>query len=188
MSLLPTRCRLLLNRGFERDPAVRQLRRVVTERLEDCDVLEIGCGFGANGARCRGTYVGVDLDPSAVAAARSNAPDRWFLTWDVVRDGDVPGAPFHTVLLCMTVHELGAEREAVVTRAAHMAGSRLLVVDYDPDLRGWPRLREAVLEMGKLGGYLRFDLDGFLTGLGWQVVSSERIGDLHVCWEYERCP
>jgi len=189
MPLIPTRYRLLLHRRHERSPAVRQIRRVVADRLgHEVDVLEIGCGYGENGAQCLGDYVGVDIDPEAVAVARRQTPGRRFFTWDVVRDGDVPGAPFHTVLLCMTVHELGARREAVLARSAEMASERLLIVDYDPGLGGLLRLYESALEKGRLGGYLRFDLAGFLASVGWRLGTTERIGERHCCWEYERCP
>jgi len=188
MPLLPTSCRLLISRRFERDPTVRRIRRIVAERTAGTpDVLEIGCGFGANGEWCQGEYVGVDVDAPTVAVAQRRLPDCRLLVWDVERDGDVPGAPFHTVLLCMTVHELGGRRDAVITRAGEMASTRLLVIDYDPGLRGWSRVRESLLEMGKLGEYTRFDLVGFLSALGWRVGATEAIGDIHRCWEFERC-
>ena len=145
-------------------------------------MLEIGCGRGENAAACGPGYLGVDADESALQAARRRHTDRTFQHWDGTTS--VPGGPYHTVLMCLVLHELGSMREQVLEQALSLAGERLVVLDYDPAVRGWLRARESLLEMGKLGPYLSFDLLTFVTRRGWRLAHSEGIDDLYRWWEF----
>jgi SAM-dependent methyltransferase len=181
---LPFRCRLALHRVHERSAGARQLRERVSELVGQDRVLEVGSGYGDNADACANGYLGVDTTTGVVIEARRRHPDREFLIWDLARQGAVPGE-FDAVLLCLVVHEL-TDRDRVVEIAVDQALSRIVVLDYDPRIRGWARWREGALERGKLGRYLRFDLRAFLTARGWVEAESRPLGEVYRSWVFQR--
>jgi|ETNmetMinimDraft_26_1059896.scaffolds.fasta_scaffold70016_2 SAM-dependent methyltransferase len=179
---LPFRCRLALHRVHERSVAARQVRGRVAELVARDRVLEVGSGYGDNADACATGYLGVDTTAAVVVEARRRHPDREFLIWDLARQGAVPGE-FDAALLCLAVHEL-TDRDRVVKVAADQARSRIVVVDYDPLIRGWARWREEALEKGKLRRYLRFDLGAFLSARGWVEAGSRPLGEVYRSWVF----
>jgi SAM-dependent methyltransferase len=179
--LLPFRLRPV-DRLFERGKRMRALRLQVAELVGEDVVLEVGCGRGRNAAACADGYLGIDVDAEAIADAQRDVPHRRFLVWDLVAQGPVPGE-FDTLLLSMTVHELGVA-ERVLEEVLSVPRRRVLVVDYDPALGGWLRLREGALEMGKLGRFGRLDLVGIHQRRGWRLHGTAPFADMFRWWEF----
>lgn len=115
-------------------------------------VLDVGCGTGEHVLLCaeRGLDVtGVDLAPTALAAARAKAQQRRltarFVLHDARRLGEL-GESFDTVLDCGLFHLLdGADRAAFVAglRTALVPGGRYLMLcfsDAQPSYTGPHRL------------------------------------------------
>lgn len=92
--------------------------RVVAAR-QPRSVLDIGCGPGTNAAFFRDTaYVGVDLNPNYVAAARKRFGSL-FVIGDVTRELPTDGAPYDCILSNSLLHHLDDEEvDAVLTAAA----------------------------------------------------------------------
>lgn len=180
----PLRCRLALHRAHERSPGTRRLRDHIPQLVGDDRVLEVGCGYGDNAPACAAGYLGIDTELPSIERARRWHPGREFMAWDLLDQGPVPGE-FDAVLLCLAVHEL-TDRDAVLDMAVAHARHRVIVADYDPALRGWLRLREGLLEKGKLGRYLRFDLVGHLALQGWAQARTEPLDDVYRWWVFER--
>ena len=74
----------------------------------------------------------------------------------------------------------------VLATAVDQASARVLVIDYDPDIRGWARWREGALEKGKLGRFLRFDMNAFLAARGWHEADSRPLGGVYRSWVFTR--
>ena len=184
MSRFPTSLRLLADRAFESGPRTRALRRRVAEMVEDSAVLEVGCGFGANQPLCGPGYVGIDVDPAAVSEARRRVPGGTFLTWDLADRGP-PAGRFDAALLCLTVHE-ASRPDRLLEEALNPAWPRLLILDFDPNLRGWLLLRESLLERGKLGPYRRLKLVDLCQRAGWRLRDTGPVGGLFRWWDF-RC-
>ncbi len=178
---LPIRLRPL-DRLFERGPRIRALRRQVADLVGDDAVLEVGCGRGRNADACAEGYLGIDIDAEAIADAERCHPLRRFRVWDVVAQGPLPGE-FDTLLLCLTVHEV--DRPArLFEEVLGMPRRRVLVVDYDPALGGWLRLREGALEMGRLGRFGRLDLVGIHQRRGWRLHGTAPFADMYRWWDF----
>jgi len=156
----------------------------VAELVGDDRVLEVGSGYGDNAPSCAAGYLGIDTELPSVEIARRAHPQREFMAWNLRTQGPVPGE-FDAVLFCLAVHEL-TDRDAVLDVAIDQARRRVIVADYDPGLGGWLRIREGLLEKGKLGRYLRFDLPGHLARRGWTLAHTEAIDEAYRSWVFER--
>lgn len=82
-------------------------------------VLDIGCGPGTNASYFRSTsYVGIDLNPRYVAAARKRFGDR-FVVGDATRDLPNLGGPYDCIVVNSLLHHLRDDQvDAVLTSAA----------------------------------------------------------------------
>ncbi len=184
MSRLRLSLRLAADSAFEAGPRTRALRQRIAELARDSAVLEVGCGFGANFPLCPRGYLGIDVDATAVDVARRRHPAGEFRVWDLLEHGPPPGR-FDAALLCLTLHE--AERPSrLLEEVLDPAWPRLLVVDFDPALRGWLLLRESVLEWGKLGPYRRMPLVNLCERAGWRMRDTGPVGGLFRWWDFRR--
>lgn len=79
-------------------------------------VLDIGCGPGTNASYFRSTsYVGIDLNPRYVAAARKRFGDR-FVVGDATRGLPDLGAPYDCIVVNSLLHHLDdAQVDAVLS-------------------------------------------------------------------------
>jgi SAM-dependent methyltransferase len=160
------------------------LRRRVTELTDGLAVLDVGCGFGANHPACGPGYLGIDVDATAVEVARKRYPSAEFRVWDLQEQGPPPGR-FDAALLCLVLHE--AERPArLLDEALDPGWSRILVLDFDPALRGWLLVRESLLEWGKLGPYRRLPLVESCQRAGWRLADTGPVGGLFRWWDFRR--
>jgi len=116
------------------------------------DVADIGCGRGqlavallesGGAARVRG----VDWDAKKIADAQraSRGLNAFFEVADI---REAPTAPCDTAMLIDVLHYFSSEeQDAILTRAAALASSSIIVRDLDPD-RGWrsrmTRVQEAI--------------------------------------------
>jgi trans-aconitate methyltransferase len=67
----------------EKRRLVRQARKKIGNLLGIAPVVEIGCGFGPNSRYCRGSYIGVDINPGAIPEAKRLYPSVDFRCGDV---------------------------------------------------------------------------------------------------------
>ncbi len=176
--------RLAADRAFESGHRIRALRRRVAEMVDGLCVLEVGCGFGANYALCGPSYLGVDVDEAAVEVARRRFPVGEFRVWDLVERGP-PTGDFDAALLCLTLHE-ASRPDRLLEEVLAPSWRRLIVLDYDPALRGWSLVRESVLEWGKLGPYRRMPLVQLCNRVGWRLHDTGPVGGLFRWWDI-RC-
>jgi SAM-dependent methyltransferase len=109
-------------------------------------VLDVGCGTGAITAelarRCRGTVIGLDLEPERVAFARQHAPDVQFEQGDALDlpypDGRFDVVCCHFLLLWVRDAARALHEMARVTREG---GSVLICAEPDYEARvDWPDL------------------------------------------------
>jgi SAM-dependent methyltransferase len=108
-------------------------------------VVDVGCGPGLTAVRCAervgpgGAVYALDRDPTVLAVLAREA-ELAGVIHPVVTDAAAPGVRFDRpvrALLALVLHH--ADRPAQVVGAlveALAAGSRLLVVEYDPDAAG----------------------------------------------------
>lgn len=177
---LPARFRYHLWQLWELHPEVRAMRRHLARRLGPHDVVELGCGFGDNAPRCQGAYLGLDLDREllAEAARRHGSPHRRFAEH---RQG--AAEPAHTALLCLVLHE-AKQREVLLHQAQQLALNRVLIYDFDPDLRGLSRLRVSLLEEPVISDYWGFDPAALLAKQGWTTSGGGNLRQRLRWWEF----
>lgn len=180
----PIWARRLAARMFERDRAVRRLRRHLSARAGAQSVIEAGCGFGFNADQCAGSYTGLDLDPDVVLVARRARRGGTFLVADAV-DPEVEPRPRHTALLCLLLHEV-EPRGPLLAAMASRARERLLVYDYDPALGALERIKLRLMEPPAIESYWDLDLPGEVAPLGFRLLNTESIGGQFRCWEFVR--
>lgn len=105
-------------------------------RCDARDVVELGCGYGRLApAFASDRYVGLDINPDAVARARRNAPDHRFATIEFdepLPPGDLGLA--YTVLL----HIDDANIVDIAARMSRAFGKILIVEIMDRRVRDWP--------------------------------------------------
>lgn len=99
--------------------------------LHEAEVLEVGCGFGdfldhaaARGVRPR-RYVGIDVSPRIIAAAKARHPQQEFAVLDVLR-AEPPLAPDFLIasgIMAVAVEDY-AEYVLAVLRRFHALGRR----------------------------------------------------------------
>lgn len=176
--------RLTAESAFESGPRTRALRRRVAEMVGGLCVLEVGCGFGANFPLCGSGYLGFDVDEDAVAVARRRHPMGDFRVWDLVEQGP-PAGTFDAALLCLTLHEAGRP-DRLLEEVLAPSWRRIIVLDYDPAMRGWLLVRESLLEWGKLGPYRRMPLVQLCDRAGWRLHDTGPVGGLFRWWDF-RC-
>lgn len=95
-------------------------------------VLDLGCGPGTNARHFRGAdYLGVDLNPRYIEAARRRHPEGEFRVGDAAAL-DLPGRTFDLVLVNSLLHHLddnAADRALAGARARLAPGGRIHVLD-----------------------------------------------------------
>lgn len=135
----------------------RFLERVValTVAQRPRRVVDLGCGEGLVAARVLEAapavaYRGIELDPAAAAAARTNAPG------GEIREGDIRSVPadpgWADVSLCLEVLEHLDDPAPAVRRVAEWTGGVAIVsVPWEPFFRGGNLLRGKYL--GRLGNH-----------------------------------
>lgn len=139
-------------------------------------VLDAGCGTGRVGielARRGYDVVGVDLDPSMLARARTDAPDIRWVEADLttLEDHDLGDRAFDVVVCAGNVVPLlaeGTEARAIQSMAAHLAPGGLLVCGFGLDAAHLP-LDHAPVSLA--------DHDRWCAEAGLALV------DRHATWE-----
>jgi 2-polyprenyl-3-methyl-5-hydroxy-6-metoxy-1,4-benzoquinol methylase len=114
------------------DGKQRLLRRLLADEA-DASVLDVGCGDGrATGSLTLRDYVGVDLTPNAIDAARAERPDWTYRIGDAL-DAGCEIAPADVVLcLDVLVHQSTADAyEGLVRRLAGLTRRMLVLSGYD---------------------------------------------------------
>lgn len=180
----PIWARLLAARLFERDAGVRRVRAHLAARVGDSSVVEAGCGFGFNAARCPGDYVGLDPDPGVIHVARREQPEKTFLVADPA-DPEVEPQPRHTALLCLVLHELEQRRPLLQAMTAR-ARERVLVYDYDPQMGMLSQLNLKLWEPASFASWLSYDLAAEMAPLGFRLVHTDAPAPTFRCWEFVR--
>lgn len=142
--MLPLWLRRRIHDLQEKRAIVRRARSRIGELIGDDRVIEIGCGFGPNAAACRGNYLGIDMNPEAVREAQRRYPAKKFLCGDVTSITSAASG-YDTVLFCAVLHEIPDPKSALET-VIHAGIRRILICDYDPELRGWLRLWMNIFE------------------------------------------
>ncbi len=145
---MPKRISMFLRRKFHDWQSgrsrVREARTRIAELVGSQGVLEIGCGFGPNADYCLGPYVGIDIDPEAIQEAQRRHPTKRFLCARF--DSHIKELKgLETILLCAVLHEM-PDRNDVLHRLMKSEIRRIVICDYNPNLRGWLRWWMAVLE------------------------------------------
>lgn len=133
-------------------------------------VLDLCTGTGEIAVRCAGlgaSVTAVDVTPSMLARARrkGSALGVRFAEMDVRRLA-FADASFDVAVLSFALHDMpAAARRSALVEAVRIARERVVLLDYEPPARGWPRrLVEATLasfETPYLRGFLR---DGGVAG------------------------
>lgn len=102
-------------------PFERQKFAPVRRELAGVDmrsVLDVGCGPGTNAGYFKDVaYVGVDLNPAYIRAARKRFGDR-FVVGDASRELPETGAPYDVILVNSLLHHLDDEQVAGTLRGA----------------------------------------------------------------------
>lgn len=185
MKWKPLFLRSLANDFWERNPKVKQLRRVTKELLaaSPC-VIEIGSGFGINSQAVAGDYLGIDVDSRLLNAAADRYPDREFRDVDVFilekKDGS-----FHTVLISLFLHEI-EDRAAVVAKAARLASHLVVVLDFEPSLGPFFRFRQTLLDVKAIKTYWKFNLAAALEEEGLREKRTFAVNNLFRAWVFEQ--
>jgi hypothetical protein len=166
----------------EKRRIVRTARAKIGELIGDAPVIEIGCGFGPNSDHCKGPYLGIDIRADAIREAKRRHPTKDFLCGDVMTVKDM-ASRYSTALFCAVMHEIPDHADALNT----LIGTgihRILVCDYDPELRGWLRLWMNLFEpeARKWWGCQPTDL---LPDTEWSLQSGQITRSL-LWWEFRR--
>ena len=136
--MLPMSLRRRIHDLNEKRRVVREARSRIFELVGDGPVVEIGCGFGANSEYCEGSYIGIDVDPDAIREAKRRHPTKHFVCGDMTAGKEMASRD-STVLFCAVLHEM-PDPAAVLNTCDSASIQRIVVCDYDPELRGWLRL------------------------------------------------
>ena len=125
--------------GFDEQSAAAKtgwlaLREIRSLGLPNPIVLEVGCGTGWLGRRLEGhaEYVGLDLSPAAVEAARKLSPNHRFVAADFL-DWVNPDEAFDVIVMIDTIAYF-RDQNAALARAKDLlkAGGYLVVTTVNP--------------------------------------------------------
>ena len=180
--MLPMFLRRRIHDLQEKRRIVREARSRICELVGDVPVVEIGCGFGANSRYCKGSYIGIDVDSDAIREAKRRYPTKNFLCGDI-RAGKDMASRYSTVLFCAVLHEM-PDHAAVLKTCGSAGIQRIVVCDYDPELRGWLRLWMDLFEPDARKWW---DIQprSLLTESEWSLRSG-RISGALLWWEFRR--
>lgn len=171
--------------GGRRGRVYRRLVSLAGVRPGD-SVLDVGCSGGylarklAAAAGPAGHVTGVDPSAAAIAYARRRTSGVMTFTVGVAQRLPLPDASFDVVTCTLAIHHVPARKRAAAF--AEMCrvtkpGGRLLVADFEPSRRAFPRhpgarrMHRAVATVGPLA-----DL---ATAAGYRVEASARLPLLH---------
>jgi ubiquinone/menaquinone biosynthesis C-methylase UbiE len=128
-------------------------------------VLDVGCSGGylarklAAAAGPDGHVTGVDPSEAAIAHARRRASGTMTFTVGVAQDLPVPDSSFDVVTCTLAIHHVPARKRAAAFAEMYRVtrpGGRLLVADFEPSRRAFPRhpgarrMHRAVATVGPL--------------------------------------
>ncbi len=166
----------------ERRRIVRKARTRVADLIGDESVVEIGCGFGPNSEYCKGAYLGVDISLDAIREAEKRYPTKDFLHGDVATAKDAATGR-NTVLFCVALHEMSNYAD-VLNAFTETGIHRIIVCDYDPELRGWLRFGMNLLEPDA-AKWWDSKPSQFLPESEWSLQSGQITRSL-LWWEFTR--
>jgi len=142
-------------------------------------VLDVGCSSGylarklAAAAGPTGHVTGVDPSEAAIAYARRRAPGAMTFTVGVAQDLPLPDSFFDVVTCTLAIHHFPARKREMAFGEMYRVtrpGGRLLVADFDPSRRAFPRhpgarrMHRAVATVGPL--------EDLAAAAGYRVGSS----------------
>jgi ubiquinone/menaquinone biosynthesis C-methylase UbiE len=128
-------------------------------------VLDVGCSGGylarklAVAAGPDGHVTGVDPSEAAIAYARRRAPGTMTFTVGIAQDLPLPDSSFDVVTCTLAIHHVPARKRAAAFAEMYRVtrpGGRLLVADFKPSRRAFPRhpgarrMHRAVATVGPL--------------------------------------
>jgi SAM-dependent methyltransferase len=142
--MLPLWLRRKIHDSQEGRGIIRAARARIGELIGNDRVIEIGCGFGPNADYCKGAYLGIDISPDAIREAQRRHPARAFICGGVDTVTD-KASGYDVVLLCAVLHEI-PDYVGALNAVAESGIRRIVICDYDPELRGWLRLWMGVFE------------------------------------------
>lgn len=164
--------------GGRRSRVYRRIVSLAGVRPGD-SVLDVGCSSGylatklAAAAGPAGHVTGVDPSQAAVAYARRRAAGAITFSVGAAQDLPLPDSSFDVVTCTLAIHHVPArKREAAFAEMYRVTrpGGRLLVADFDPSRRAFPRhpgarrMHRAVATVGPL--------ENLAAAAGYRVESS----------------
>ena len=154
----------------EKQGHVQKARAKIADLVGADDVLEIGCGFGANSEYCQGSYLGVDIRADVIREARKNHPAKKFMYRDHQEIANLP-VKNKTLLFCAVLHEI-PDYCSIIQQFILNQTSRIFICDFNPALRGWLKLWMDVFEPDAKNWWNNGPLSCFQE-TDWTITSGE---------------
>lgn len=180
--MLPLFLQRMLNDCQEKQKRIREARTKIGELCGNGRVIEIGCGFGANSEYCMGPYLGIDMEPVVIQGAKKRHPSKEFLCKDV-HDAMHLFSDYDTALFCAVLHEIPDYR-GILNNVRQSGIPRVLICDYDPELKGWLRLWMNVFESDAKGWWGNKP-EQLLPEAEWSLRSGQITRSI-LWWEFDR--